>query len=738
MSLAPLNLRRRDFLIAVVLIILAFGLRTVVLVDRSQRDPLFLPLPVGSDQLTYVTKAQQYDAGLFPTAPFRYQPGFIYFLVGLRHFVGTNLIVDRFGLILLNSLACGLMIGVGWLLTRRRWGGFLTGLIYACYPVAMFYSTEFLLEGTALFYVCLFLFLALWQRERRSWLRSLVTGLTLGVMIITRTNLALLLFAWLLWLFLIEPDRRRALTHGLVSLVALALVIAPVTLWNFKLGSHQLITNVGADEIYRANSRDSDGTYLTPYNAHNTVINSDYIQALIDDVKRDPFRFVAIQVRKVGLYWSDAEPANNIDYYQNGEDVSPLLRAIPLDFRILAALGLLGTFVLWLSDRKAGLFFAAAHLMIFAGIMVIWVISRVRLPAVAPLVATSGFLLVWLGDQISARKWTRLARQAVPAALVTAAFLIFCGWAIDHALVKHPLSQLPADAHPDDIVFDQRLKLAGWRWFDEWPSAEQGWAKPMQHYGVELFWELVAPADQDYSAYVAYIQDGVRYAANDAAIGTITRPPVPTSHWKPGEIYSEIMGFEFPSGIPSARTGAIHVGVYIAQGEIGSPDRKAIGVPITSDPAAKSDLILESMAVFDPGQPPRPLTDLTAATLNFGSQIALQGYHLPDANAPGATANFEFQWQALTDLSTDYTLFIHVMDADNQLQASYNAPVGGALLSSNWMPGYPVSETIPITLPTTPGKYQVYIGLYHPDTKDRLPIDAPDDRPLLGAITIGG
>ena len=733
MQHASFRLHYSDFVIAVLVILLAFGLRAIVLIDRAHGDPLFLPLPSGSDQFTYVSSAQAYEEGLFPRAPFRYQPGFIYFLVGIRKLVGTNLIVDRLALILIDTLACGLMIAVGWLLTRQRWGGILTGLMYALYPVAIFYSTEFLLEGVALFYVCLFLFLALWQRDKRSLWRTGLVGTVLGLLTITRTNLALLQLAWLFWLMLIEPNRRWLVIHIGISLVVTVVVIAPVTLWNLQMGSTQLITNVGMDEIYRANSRDSDGTYLTQYNAHRMVEN-DYGNALLHDIIRDPLHFVAIQVRKLGLYWSDAEPANNIDYYVDGEAVSPLLRALPLDFRLLSGLGLLGTFTLWLSSRRAGLFFIAVHLLIFAGVMVIWVVSRVRLPAVAPLIATSGYFIVWLWEQANARRWRNLARQMVPAALAIAALLVFCSWAIDHALVKHPKTELPGDVHPGDIVFDHNLRLA--RWLKEWPIAQRGWAQPTEVYGVELFWQVIKPIDKDYNAYVAYIQDGIRYAAQDAVIGAVSPPSLPTSQWKPGEIYSDIMGFKFPHGIPSARTGAVHLGVYLADNALESYNRTIIPVSITSDPTAESDLILQSMAVFDPGVQPTPLNGLTEASLTFGDQIMLKGYKLPGLSEPGSTTVFEFDWQVLTDVSTDYTLFIHVMDKDNQLQASYNAPVGGTLLSSNWQPGYSVYEQVPVTLPSVAGNYQVYIGLYHPQTNDRLPVEAPDYRPFIGEISV--
>jgi len=729
---AALSLRYTDFLAALLILLLAFGLRTAVLIDRYHADPLFSPLPGGSDQLTYVSSAQNYEAGLFPNAPFRYQPGFIYFLVALRKVVGTNLVVDRFGLVLVDTLACGCMIATGWLLTRRRWGGLLTGIIYAVYPVAIFYSAEFLLEGLALFYVCLFLFLTLWQRERLSWWRTALIGIVLGLVTITRTNLALLVVAWGLWLFLIEANKRHAFAHLALSAAFVALVIAPVTLWNFSMGSRQLITNVGIDEIHRASSRDSDGTYLSIYNARR-MVEGDYATALLNDIRRDPLHFAAVQVRKFGLYWSDAEPANNIDYVKNGEAVSPLLQAIPLDFRILSALGLLGTFVLWREDRRAGWYFAALHLLIFAGVMVIWVISRVRLPAIAPLIATAAYLLVWVVEKIRRREWKSVVRQLAPAALVTAALLAFSAWAIDGALVKHPLAQLPADARPSDIVFDDRLQLVGWRWFDEWATAQQGWAQPNQSYGVELFWKVLEPTENNYNTYIAYIQDGVRYVAHDAIIGQVSRPPLPTSRWKPGEIYSEIMGFKFPYGIPSAQTGEIHLGVYLSSDDELSLTRPVFEVSITSDALATSDLTLQTIAVFDPGARPTARDDLTATNLVFGDLIALQGYRLTQESG---TALLEFEWQALADVPTDYTLFIHVMDAENKLQASHNAPGGGTLRSSNWQPNYPVYEQIPITLPEAPGRYQLYIGLYHPETQERLSIDAPDYRPLIDEITI--
>lgn len=734
-ALSPLKLRRLDYAAAVLVVLFALALRIVVMVDRARGDPLFAPLPEGSDQLTYVRFAERYEQGTWPDAPFRYQPGFVYYLVLMRALVGTSLVEMRLTYCLVGALACGFAVGAGWLLTRRRWGGYLAGLLLAVYPVAIFYSTELLVEGLATFYVSVFLFLVLWQRERLSLWRSVLIGLTIGVCTITRTNLALIWFAWALWLFISGAGWRRALAHSIVSFVALSAAIAPVTLYNLQAGNgeFQLITEVGAEEVYRANSRDSDGTYMIYVPAWQTV-DKGYDHALLVDIGLRPARFIELQLRKFAIYWSDSEPGNNIDYYLNGEDVSPLLRAIPLDFRILSAFGLMGLALLVYEQRRMGIFFAAVNVLIFVGVMVIWVVSRVRLPAVIPLVLTSAYLIVRLVDAYRTGEWRLVLRRLAPAALVLALVFLVCNWAIDHLPNKATYAALPAEATEASITFDGgQLRLVGWRFFDEWQAAELGWSQPQRAYAVELFWQVDAPVEKDYEFYLAYIQDGERYVGRDSALGTISYPPTPTSTWQPGTIYSEIVGFKFPHGIPPARTGTIRLGVYTSEGEADDPNRPIF--PVQTDSGA-SDVVIQPLAVFDPGIHPTPIEGLMPVDAQFGELIGLRGIHLPERGAPGELIAIAFHWEGLRDITPDYSLFVHVIDESGNRIAGYDGAVGGALLSSTWQPGYPVYERVQVQLPETVGTYPVYVGLYDAATMERLAVDAPDNRILVGEIMV--
>lgn len=712
----------RSILIAVLIVLLAYALRAVVVWDRAHNDPVFDPPPEGSDQLHYLAYAAGWEAGTWPDGPFWYQPGLVYYFVGIRALVGHSLANLRLVTSLTGALACGFMIGAGWLLTRRVWGGYLAGLLLAFYPVAIFFATEPLDTGLSTFYVALFLFLMLWQREKLAAWRSAALGLTLGLAIISRTNLALLGPAWLLFLALYVPKRRALIAHAALSFATLSLAIAPVTLWNWQAGSSQLITRVGMEEIYRASSRDSPGIYVSRLPAFDVVDDGQYAQALLNDLRRDPRHFIELQLRKLSLFWSALEPGNNIEYAASGENASPLLRAIPLDFRILSIIGLLGLIALLDADRRLGIILAAMVAALFLGVMTIWVEARVRQPITIPLIAAAAFLAVHLAS--NPRRFAR--RYTLPLLLLLGISACF-DWAIDNLPQQRPVAALPAGLRPLDVTFDHKLRLVGWRPLDEWPAAGRGWGEFRRSYVIDLYWQLLEPTADDYNMYIAY-RDGERYAGRDTVIGAISYRPRPTSTWQPGDIYHEIMGFRLPPSIPAGRGGEITLGVYRVEGEFTytSDTRKVINVPATSLPGQPGFIVLQPFAVFDLHQPPAVPDGLTPSSLVFGDKIALKGFDIQAQD--GLTLSLH--WEALAEIDADYSLFVHVMDASSQLAAQFDGQP--RLPTSVWPPGYPLIDSL--TLPAPPGQYQVFIGFYDPATLERLPAGVPDNRPLLASL----
>jgi hypothetical protein len=122
-----------------------------------------------------------------------------------------------------------------------------------------------------------------------------------------------------------------------------------------------------------------------------------------------------------------------------------------------------------------------------------------------------------------------------------------------------------------------------------------------------------------------------------------------------------------------------------------------------------------------PSSPQRPVTQT-----QFGETIALVGLDPPvDPLRPGQTFTYNLYWQALAPITSNYTVFTHLLDAAGALQAQQDQPPQqGRYPTSWWTPGEIVSDTYTLTLPPqlSPGAYTLRVGLYAPETGQRLPL----------------
>ena len=121
----------------------------------------------------------------------------------------------------------------------------------------------------------------------------------------------------------------------------------------------------------------------------------------------------------------------------------------------------------------------------------------------------------------------------------------------------------------------------------------------------------------------------------------------------------------------------------------------------------------------------------------FDDGIALTGYTLTPA---GAELRVTLFWNARAVPLTDYSIFVHVVNAAGSIVAQADAqPVAGSYPTSIWGAGETVVDTIAV--PVGPGDYQVYVGLYRWDTQVRLQVQVadaavPDNRLSLGSVRL--
>jgi hypothetical protein len=131
---------------------------------------------------------------------------------------------------------------------------------------------------------------------------------------------------------------------------------------------------------------------------------------------------------------------------------------------------------------------------------------------------------------------------------------------------------------------------------------------------------------------------------------------------------------------------------------------------------------------------------------NFNNQITLLGYQLDKSTAArGDTLHLDLYWYAAEKLSTDFTVFSHILDESVTIWGQKDSPpVSGTRPTSEWQPGEIVHDmlAIPISSDAPDGEYQLSIGLYDRITMVRLPIINQDRSPVghldLSRIQIKG
>jgi hypothetical protein len=138
--------------------------------------------------------------------------------------------------------------------------------------------------------------------------------------------------------------------------------------------------------------------------------------------------------------------------------------------------------------------------------------------------------------------------------------------------------------------------------------------------------------------------------------------------------------------------------------------------------------------------PTRPHINLDRSRLaDFNAQIGLMGATANGtptsdplatiAVKPGGSIGVWLNWQAQQQVAESYTVFVHLIDGNNQLIAQEDyTPMGGAFPTELWIPKWiagqsindPYQLKVPDTLP--PGDYFIEAGLYGMTSTRRVPL----------------
>ena len=164
-------------------------------------------------------------------------------------------------------------------------------------------------------------------------------------------------------------------------------------------------------------------------------------------------------------------------------------------------------------------------------------------------------------------------------------------------------------------------------------------------------------------------------------------------------------------------------------------------------PAGRYDLVI---AVFDPqtsegcGEFVLPLgiviegRERSYATpsmqvkldISFGDQMRLLGY---DLKREEGELRLGLHWQARQQMEGDYRVFVHLFDPATEVIVAQDdaMPRQNQYPTSWWAEGEVISDVVIISLKDVPpGRYRLALGVYDPQTMDRLAAVGPDGTPV--------
>ncbi|WP_420643668.1 DUF2723 domain-containing protein [Candidatus Leptofilum sp.] len=136
---------------------------------------------------------------------------------------------------------------------------------------------------------------------------------------------------------------------------------------------------------------------------------------------------------------------------------------------------------------------------------------------------------------------------------------------------------------------------------------------------------------------------------------------------------------------------------------------------------------------------------LPEGATNFEDKIALLSVDLPTRSLqPGGLLDIMLTWQALAPLVEDYTVFVQVLNANDEIVGQIDSwPVQGTFPTSQWAPGEVVEDRHQVQLAgkLPDGAYRVQVGFYLLQTLRRLSVldgtgTAVDDKLLLTGFTV--
>jgi hypothetical protein len=243
--------------------------------------------------------------------------------------------------------------------------------------------------------------------------------------------------------------------------------------------------------------------------------------------------------------------------------------------------------------------------------------------------------------------------------------------------------------------------------------------RPGETVSMDVVWQATEPLEETYTSFLHLLDaEGQRYAGDDRQAWDGLYP---TTRWAGGEMVRVSYNLTLPGDLPA--------GFYTLVGGWYDEELDRLRTERDTD-----QVPLGVVSVVPESEPHQYGRDLLIASFEGG--ISLMDYDLVHENGNLLLA---LVWETEAYLEQDYTVFVHLRDAEGETVAQGDGPpLNGAWPTSQWPTGYPLHDVHAIPLPDAmqPGDYRVVVGLWEPATGLRVPLTTGGDELTLDTLSL--
>ncbi len=236
-----------------------------------------------------------------------------------------------------------------------------------------------------------------------------------------------------------------------------------------------------------------------------------------------------------------------------------------------------------------------------------------------------------------------------------------------------------------------------------------------QTISVQLAWFTPQPLSQNYNISLRLVDsNGTQLTQFDTQPGY---GHLPSSSWPPGQWLNDWLTLPLPDNVTAANAVLILRLYDVASNQVALTRRLGD---------------FDAQANFQANQPSFVLPPgIEPATAVFDNIIQLHGYQLEEQTSD--SLSLTLYWQALSDGQSDYTRFVHLIDASGALRGQNDGtPRHNSYPTSQWTADEIISDSLSLSLSDVPpGTYQLIVGFYEPiDGLPRLTAVDQNKNPL--------